>query len=68
MTYQFLEDQAAEREQERDEAQKMIDEMTQQLKDRDKDRVNCQRFSSEVRYFASKHLLCTLLYSLTLHT
>lgn len=49
-TCQFLEDQAAEREQERDEAQKEIDRLKEQIKDREKDRASCERYTSEVCY------------------
>ncbi|XP_050311521.1 centrosomal protein of 290 kDa-like isoform X2 [Anthonomus grandis grandis] len=46
-TQQFLEEQAAEREQERDEAQRKIDKLYEQLKERDKDRANCEVMSCE---------------------
>lgn len=47
-TQKFLDDQANEREQERDEAQKKIDMLYGQLRERDKDKVNCERVTSEV--------------------
>ncbi|XP_030754420.1 A-kinase anchor protein 9-like isoform X3 [Sitophilus oryzae] len=46
-TQKFLEEQAVEREQERDEAQRKINELYEQLKDRDKDRANYQMMSKE---------------------
>ncbi|XP_048520137.1 A-kinase anchor protein 9 isoform X2 [Dendroctonus ponderosae] len=46
-TQKFLEEQAVEREQERDEAQKQIDSLYEQLKDREKDKANCQIMSAE---------------------
>ncbi|XP_076270535.1 uncharacterized protein LOC143202700 isoform X3 [Rhynchophorus ferrugineus] len=46
-TQKFLEEQAIEREQERDEAQKKINELSGQLKERDRDRANCLMMSSE---------------------
>ncbi|CAG9773309.1 unnamed protein product [Ceutorhynchus assimilis] len=47
-TQKFLEDQAVEREQERDEAQKKIDNLCAQLKNRDKDKAYYQIMTSEV--------------------
>lgn len=47
-TEKFLDDQANEREQERDEAQKKIDMLYGQLRERDKDKANCERVTSEV--------------------
>lgn len=46
-----MDDQANEREQERDEAQKKIDMLYGQLRERDKDKVNCERVNSEVSKF-----------------
>jgi hypothetical protein len=48
VTCQFLEDQAAEREQERDEAQKEISTLKEHLRDREKDKASCERITSEV--------------------
>ncbi|KAG5898706.1 hypothetical protein JTB14_030655 [Gonioctena quinquepunctata] len=47
-TQKFLEEQAVEREQERDEAQKRMEELRAQMRERDKDRVNCERAVAEV--------------------
>ncbi|CAH1285180.1 unnamed protein product [Diabrotica balteata] len=47
-TNKFLEEQAMEREQERDEAQKKIDALLIQLKERDKNKVNSEIVASEV--------------------
>lgn len=47
-TCQFLEEQASEREQERDEAQKQIAQLREQLREREKDRASCERVNSEV--------------------
>lgn len=43
-----MEDQAAEREQERDEFTKEIERLKSQLKDRDKERNSYERISKEV--------------------
>ncbi|RZC43306.1 myosin-9-like, partial [Asbolus verrucosus] len=48
ITCQFLEEQAAEREQERDEAQREIDALKEHLKEREKDRASCERITNEV--------------------
>ncbi|XP_072396058.1 uncharacterized protein Plp isoform X2 [Diabrotica undecimpunctata] len=47
-TNKFLEEQAMEREQERDEAQKKIDALLIQLKERDKNKVNSEIVASEI--------------------
>ncbi|KAJ8933982.1 hypothetical protein NQ314_013662 [Rhamnusium bicolor] len=47
-TQKFLEEQAVERELERDEAQKRINQLYDQLRERDRDRTNCERFTAEV--------------------
>ncbi|CAH0564692.1 unnamed protein product [Brassicogethes aeneus] len=46
-TRQFLDEQANEREAERDEAQKKIDMLQERLRERDRDRTSCQRYTSE---------------------
>ncbi|XP_050514022.1 golgin subfamily A member 4 isoform X2 [Diabrotica virgifera virgifera] len=50
-TNKFLEEQAMEREQERDEAQKKIDALLIQLKERDKNKVHSEIVASEVVAF-----------------
>ncbi|XP_972088.2 pericentrin isoform X2 [Tribolium castaneum] len=50
ITCQFLEDQAAEREQERDDAQKQIDSLKDHLRDREKDRATYERYTTEVEH------------------
>ncbi|XP_049819038.1 centromere-associated protein E-like isoform X3 [Aethina tumida] len=47
-TRQFLDEQANEREIERDEAQKRIELLQEQLKERDRDRTTCERITTEV--------------------
>ncbi|XP_057661015.1 cytadherence high molecular weight protein 2-like isoform X1 [Diorhabda carinulata] len=47
-TQKFLEEQAAERELERDEAQKKIDALYNQLRERDKEKINSVMVASEV--------------------
>ncbi|XP_018561840.1 centromere-associated protein E isoform X3 [Anoplophora glabripennis] len=47
-TQKFLEEQAAEREMERDEAQKSINRLREQLKDRERDKASCERYNAEV--------------------
>lgn len=48
-TRQFLEEQAIEREQERDEFVQEIQKLQDQLRDREKDRVDNERLIKEVR-------------------
>lgn len=47
-THEFLEEQANERELERDEAQKKILQLNELLKERDKEKVSREMMSSEV--------------------
>ncbi|CAH1963292.1 unnamed protein product [Acanthoscelides obtectus] len=47
-TQKFLEDQAIEREQERDEAQKKIEMLMEQLKEKERDKMNYERVISEI--------------------
>lgn len=47
-TRQFLEDQAAEREQERDEFVKEIERLRGAIREKDKERVNFERTTKEV--------------------
>lgn len=60
-TCEFLEVQATEREQERDEAQKEIETLQEQLRDREKDRASCERIAKEVLVVASCNNLETIL-------
>ncbi|KAK4873718.1 hypothetical protein RN001_013078 [Aquatica leii] len=53
-TCRFLEEQAAEREQERDEAQKEIASLREQIRERDKDRVSCEQINKEVEHLESQ--------------
>lgn len=53
-----MDDQANEREQERDEAQKKIDMLYAQLRERDKDKANCERVTSEVSTFGMWTHIC----------
>ncbi|KAF5283599.1 hypothetical protein FQR65_LT13805 [Abscondita terminalis] len=53
-TCRFLEEQAAEREQERDEAQKEIVALREQIRERDKDRVSCEQINKEVEHLESQ--------------
>lgn len=57
-TEKFLDDQANEREQERDEAQKKIDMLYGQLRERDKDKANCERVTSEVSKIGIRITFC----------
>lgn len=50
-TRQFLEDQAAEREQERDEFSKEIEKLRGVVKDKDKDKSSQESLTKEVRRF-----------------
>lgn len=47
-TCEFLDEQAAEREQERDEAQKEIQYLKDQLREKEKDRASFERINDEV--------------------
>lgn len=56
----FLEEQAAEREQERDEAQREIQNMQEQLRVRDRDRYSHERVHSEVCFsFIGNRAVCS---------
>lgn len=67
-TQKFLDDQANEREQERDEAQKKIDLLYAQLRERDKDKANCERVTSEVsRFWCGNLIYCISLLTMMLH-
>lgn len=59
-TRQFLEEQAAEREQERDEFVKEIERLKSQMRDKDKDKVIFERVTKEVSdWFSAFALHCT---------
>ncbi|VEN34273.1 unnamed protein product [Callosobruchus maculatus] len=47
-TQKFLEDQAIEREQERDEAQKKIEALVEQMRERERDKMNYERVTTEM--------------------
>lgn len=52
-----MEIQASEREQERDDAQKEIETLKEQIRDRERDRVSCERINKEVGgAFNIKHI------------
>lgn len=63
-TRAFLEEQATEREQERDEFNKELSRLQEQLRDRDKDWTTKERFANEVsantRYLLTLGLLFTI--------
>nr|CAI5846451.1 unnamed protein product [Callosobruchus analis] len=54
-TQKFLEDQAIEREQERDEAQKKIEALVEQLKERERDKMNYERVTAEVERLEAQY-------------
>lgn len=51
-TRQFLEDQAAEREQERDEFSKEIETLRATIKEKDKDKTSQETYQKEVKQFS----------------
>lgn len=57
-TRQFLEDQAAEREQERDEFSKEIEKLRVIVKEKDKDKTSQDIQQKEVKHFVLITLLC----------
>lgn len=59
-TCQFLEEQASEREQERDEAQREIAALKEQLREREKDRASCERVNNEVCSLFHRFILALL--------
>lgn len=62
-TRQFLEDQAAEREQERDEFSKEIEKLRLIVKEKDKEKTAQDSLTKEVRIFNILSLLHTFLFS-----
>ncbi|CAH1116029.1 unnamed protein product [Phaedon cochleariae] len=58
-TQSFLEEQAMEREQERDESHRQLESLRAQLKDRDKDKASCERAANEVIGVCSRQIRCT---------